>query len=359
MIAKSLPSPTMPRDLLGLVPVQPLHWSGKRRSYSNPPSCRACRAKEVGIAALLLVLFCSSSALADDFGLGTAGPSNYTILETGTGVVKTNNNNTISFTPPGASQSQANLGINSGGSLNSNNSGSPVVQGTYYKFSSNTDTGTVVGTTTSGTDVNAKLSQAAVDAINASSSLASLSPSQTFGTVANGATISALSSGRNVIAVTNLSGPLVLNSNGFSNVSFVINITPGSNNGVKLGSVGLIGTTPILPTNVIFNVVGPNSGIGVSGPGPGNGIILDVNALPNASQSLDMALSGNSTWNGELIYSQNITLETANDVEAAGNLPEASTTAYFTLGPLSLVAVMLLHRRFSRRKQAVVQDCFG
>jgi hypothetical protein len=94
----------------------------------------ARRAKEVGITVLLLVLFCSSSALADDFSLGTAGPGNWGILETGANPVSLAGNTGITANS-GATSSQANLGINSGGKLNQ--SGAVVVQGTYYKFSTN------------------------------------------------------------------------------------------------------------------------------------------------------------------------------------------------------------------------------
>jgi hypothetical protein len=97
------------------------------------------RAKEVGITVLLLVLFCSSSVLADTFGLGTAGPGDWGILETGTGQVSMANETNITVNP-GATSSQANLGINSGGKLNQ--SGTVVVQGRYYKFSGNNDSTT-------------------------------------------------------------------------------------------------------------------------------------------------------------------------------------------------------------------------
>jgi len=69
-------------------------------------------------------------------------------------------------------------------------------------------------------------------------------------------------------------------------------------------------------------------------------------------------LSGqNAVVNGEVISGQNITFSNGSEVEAVQTVPEASTTAYFTLGPLSLVAVMLLHRRFSRRRRTVVRGC--
>jgi hypothetical protein len=72
-------------------------------------------------------LSCNFSALADTFGLGTAGPGNWGILETGANQVQLSNNTGITVNP-GASASEANLGINSGGNLNQ--SGNVVIQGT-------------------------------------------------------------------------------------------------------------------------------------------------------------------------------------------------------------------------------------
>jgi hypothetical protein len=59
--------------------------------------------------------------------------------------------------------------------------------------------------------------------------------------------------------------------------------------------------------------------------------------------------------NGEIISGNTITISNGSDVQVvpAETVPEASTAAYFTLGPLSLVAVMLLYRRFSRRKETI------
>jgi hypothetical protein len=69
-----------------------------------------------------------------------------------------------------------------------------------------------------------------------------------------------------------------------------------------------------------------------------------------------ISITNNDTINGELISGEQISLSNNSDVEVVPTVPEASTAACFTLGPLSLAAVMLLHRRFSRRKQIVVRD---
>jgi hypothetical protein len=327
----------MPRDQLPLVSVQVLHWSGKRCSYNKPASCRACCAKEVWIATLLLVLSCSSSALADTFGLGTAGPGNWGILETGANQVSMANNSGISVNS-GAQASQANLGINSGGKLNQ--SGNVVVQGTYYTFSTSSDSTTSGFTAVGGVNTTSTglISTAAAAATSASVALAALVPNQTITTISSNTTISATVTGRNVIALTgqNLAN-ITLTLNAPYADSFVINVTGG----ITFGNVNLIGG--ILATNVIFNVTGGN--ISLTNAVTVNGILMDINGTVSTGNT--------NTINGEIISGNSIALTGGSDVEVVETAPEPSTTAYFTLGPLSVVAVMLLHRRFSRRKQTI------
>src|SRR5215471_5636712 len=191
----------MPRDLLSLLSDQVLRWSGKRCSYNRPAFCRACRAKEVWITALLLVWFFNSSASADTFGLGTAGPGNWGILETGSGATVSMSNGTGITVNSGARASRANLGISNGSKLNQ--SGTVVIQGTYYKFSTNADSTTsgftaVGGVNTTSTGV---ITTAAMQASAASSNLAALTPNQSLGTLTASTTINATVPGRNVVNV--------------------------------------------------------------------------------------------------------------------------------------------------------------
>ena len=72
-----------------------------------------------------------------------------------------------------------------------------------------------------------------------------------------------------------------------------------------------------------------------------------------------VTLTNNNTLNGEIISGNSISLQNNGDVQAIQTVPEASTAAFFTLGPLTLVAVMLLHKRFSRRKQTVIRASHG
>ena len=198
---------------------------------------------------LLLVLFCGSSALADTFGLGTAGPSNYGVLETGPHTVSFTSNGGGISVGPGASASQANLGINSGGNLNT--SGTNTIQGTYYKFSTNTGDGIGTGTTIVGgtnTSSNSQLTTAASNAATASSTLSGLTASQTFNNLSGNTTLSATTPGRTVIQLT---GNTNLNNNiltlsGNATQSFVINVSGN----ITLGNVTLIGG--LTAANVIF-----------------------------------------------------------------------------------------------------------
>jgi hypothetical protein len=291
----------------------------------------------------VVVLCSSSSALADTFGLGTAGPGNWGILETGASQVSLSNNTGITVNS-GATSSQANLGINSGGKLNQ--SGTVVVQGTYYKFSTNSDSTTSGFTAVGGvnTTSNSKLTTAAADATAASTTLAGLTPNQTLGTITANTTISATVPGRNVVNLIdiNMGSGTILTLSGSATQSFVINVTGTSN--VSFANVSLVGG--LTAANVIFNVLNGDT-VTDNSPDVVNGIIMDINGT--------VSITNNDTINGEVISGKQISFSNNSDVEVVPTVPEASTAAYFTLGPLSLAAVMLLHRRFSRRKQAVVR----
>jgi hypothetical protein len=143
---------------------------------------------------------------------------------------------------------------------------------------------------------------------------------------------------------------LTFNPNGFSNVSFVINIPSG---GISIPNVGDVVQEAggLSATDVLFNLTGTggNNNVNMNNGATINAIVMDLNG--------SVALTNANTINGEIISNNDITLQTGSEVETV--LPEASTVAYFTFGPLTLVAVMLLHRRFSRRKQTVTGDDFG
>jgi hypothetical protein len=134
----------------------------------------------------------------------------------------------------------------------------------------------------------------------------------------------------------------ILTLSGSATQSFVINVTGTSN--VNFDSVSLVGG--LTAANVIFNVLHGDT-VTDNSPDVINGIIMDINGT--------VSITNNDTVNGEIISGNQINFSNNSDVEVVQTVPEASTAAYFTLGPLSLVAVMLLHRRFSRRKQTVIR----
>jgi hypothetical protein len=131
-----------------------------------------------------------------------------------------------------------------------------------------------------------------------------------------------------------------LTLSGSATDSFVINV----NGPLNLDNVNLIGG--LTANNVIFNVLNGDT-ITDNSPDLINGILMDISGAVN--------ITNGDTVNGEIISGNTITISNGSDVQVvpAETVPEASTAAYFTLGPLSLVAVMLLYRRFSRRKETI------
>ena len=301
-------------------------------------------------AALLLILSCQISAQADTFGLGNAGPSNWGVLETGTGTVTfgggtTSNPSGISVNS-GASASQANLGINQGGGLTS--SSTTVINGTYYKYSTN-NSDSISGTTINGgtnTSSNSLLTSAANNASSASSNLAGLANTQTppnLNQPTSNVTLTG-TAGRNVINVPiiNLQNGITLTLGGPAGASWVINVTgAGSNGGIQLGSSQILVSGGVTDANVILNVTGSGANVSTNGTGDVfDGIVMDLHGTESFNAS---------TVNGEVISSGNISFSNGADVEVVQTTPEPSAAAYFTLGPLTLIAVMHLRRRFSRR----------
>ena len=302
------------------------------------------------LAIVLIVLFCRGSALADTFGLGTAGPDNWGILETGTGQVSISGGSSSSpagiSVNPGAKASNANLGINSGGSLTS--AATTVINGTYYKHTGNTGDSvsgtTIVGGTTQSTAGDNTISAAVSSAQTASSNLAGLANTQTppnLNNPSSSVTITGVA-GRNVINVPiiSLGNGITLTLSGPAGASWVVNVTgTGGSGGISLGSAKILVGGGVTDTNVILNVTG-SANVSTNGTGDVfDGIVMDL----HGSVTLNAA-----TVNGEVISNSAISLSNGSDVEVSG--PEPSAAAYFTLGPLSLIAVMGLHHHFSRRK---------
>jgi hypothetical protein len=261
-------------------------------------------------------LFCNSPALADTFGLGTAGPGNWGILETGANQVSISGPGGGITLSTGATASQANLGINSGGKLNAS---SGTIPGTYYKFTGNSDSGsasgTIASTTISNAAGNATLATAASNATTASANLAGLTANQTFASaITTTTTINATVPGENVInlaAGINLGNGTTLTLNGSASQSFVINIPAG---GITLGSASILLTGGVTPANVIFNVTGGNVSLNGAG-GVINWIVMDLEGT--------VSLTNNNTIFGEVISGNSISMSNNSDVEAVQTVPEA------------------------------------
>ena len=308
--------------------------------------------KPAPVAMFLLVLFCPCSVLADTFGLGTAGPNNWGVLETSTGTVTFGGGTILNpsgiSVNSGASASQANLGINQGGKLIS--SSTTVINGTYYKYSTNTGD-SISGTTIVGgtnTSSNSKITTAASNAQTASSNLAGLANTQAppnLNQPSSNVTLTGVA-GRNVINVPiiNLQNNITLTLTGPAGASWVINVTgSGGSGGITLGSSQILVSGGVTDANVILNVTGSGANVSTNGIGDVfDGIVMDLNGSANFNAA---------TVNGEVISGGNISFSNGGDVEVVGAEPSAA--AYFTLGPLTLVAVILLRRHFSRGKARV------
>ena len=253
----------------------------------------------------------------------------------------------------GANANQANLGINQGGKLTS--SSTTVINGTYYKYSTNTGD-SISGTTIVGgtnTSSNSKITTAASSAQSASSNLAGLANTQTppnLNQPSSNVTLTGVA-GRNVINVPiiNLQNNITLTLSGPAGASWVINVTgAGSNGGITLGSSQILVSGGVTDANVILNVTGSNANVSTNGSGDVfDGIVMDL----NGSGSFNAA-----TINGEVIFSGNISFSNGGDVEVVSTAPEPSAAAYFTLGPLTLIAVMRLRREFGRRRALAAEQ---
>jgi len=338
-------------NLLTLAAVQALRDSVKKSLRSITASREASRAKGVGKMALLLLgLLWSSSAWADTFGLGTAGPGNWGVLETGTGQVIFGGGSASSpsgiSVNPGASANQANLGINAGSLVSS---ATTVINGTYYKHTgspSDSISGTtIVGGTVQNSTGDSKINQAVTDATSASSNLARLPSTQTPPNLNNPSSNVTINGGvgRNVInvPVISLNNGITLTLSGPASASFVVNVTGSA--GMTLNSASILLSGGLTAANVIFSVTTTGANVSTSGSGVViNGIVMDLNGNEN--------LNG-ATVVGEVISGGQIVLGGGGDVEVVPTVPEPSAAAYFTLGPPSLIAVLLLQNRSSRRKR--------
>jgi hypothetical protein len=190
-----------------------------------------------------------------------------------------------------------------------------------------------------------KINQAGTDATSSSSNLSRLPSTQTPPDLNNpGSNVTITGGvGRNVInvPVISLNNGITLTLSGPASASFVVNVTGSA--GMTLNSASILLGGGLTAANVIFNVTTTGANVSASGSGVViNGIVMDLNGNEN--------LNG-ATVNGEVTSGGQIVLGGGGDVEVVPTVPEPSAAAYFTLGPLSLIAVLLLQNRSSRRKR--------
>jgi hypothetical protein len=146
------------------------------------------------------------------------------------------------------------------------------------------------------------------------------------------------------VPIINLQNGITLTLGGPVGASWVINVTgAGSSGGIQLGSSQILVSGGVTDANVILNVTGSGANVSTNGTGDVfDGIVMDLHGTESFN---------GSTVNGEVISNSNIEFSNGADVEVVQTTPEPSTAVYFTLGPLTLIAVMQLCRRFSRRNK--------
>jgi Ice-binding-like len=258
-----------------------------------------------------------AASFALPVSLGTAGPGNFAVLETGTGGLSVHVSGGGSA--PGIT---GNVGINSNGTLTLDNQTfvhGNVTLGTGAQVSTSGN-GAVTGTTTTN---QAAMTQAATDANNAATAAAALAVSGGGVGVSSITTTTTLTPGVYDISNFNLNQKTVtLEAGG----SYVFDITGGITiNGP--GGVSL--ASGLSPADVLYNV--ESGTVHFSGGGNTavlNGIVLALNS--------DVQLSP-GVVNGEIISSHNIQLTSGADV--VGVVPEASTNVLLILGGIMACAI--------------------
>jgi Ice-binding-like len=283
------------------------------------------------VLGIIGILGFRAQSMALPVSLGTAGPGNFAVLETGTGGL------TIQINAGGPKNGiTGNVGVNTNGQLTLTGGtfvAGEAVLGTGAKI--NLSGGSTVGSQSQTAADQSLLTQAASDASSAAATAAGLAP---FG---GGVGITSITSAMNltpgVYNLTQFNLPNGADVNLAAGGSYVFNISAGL---TLHGPDGVFLASGLSPADVLFNITGGN--VAFSGGGNGavlNGIILAPNSDVNLSPGL---------VNGEIISGHNISIVSGADV--IGVVPEASTITLFFVGVIIAMAGMALRRKEAKAR---------
>jgi hypothetical protein len=271
--------------------------------------------------------------------LGTAGPSNWAILETG--------GQNVTLNGPGTTN--GNVGIASGGDLALNGSAGAEVNGNVFFRDATANFGgssacTPTCQVTGNVFTNSALvGTAATDAINASTTFAALATTQSVsGNQITGPLTITGTAGLNVIDIANLSlgNGQVLMLKGPAGAEFVIN----DSGGFTLNSGRIVETGGVAESDVVINLTGSGPNASTSGGLNNESVVDGILLAPHRGIQFSPG-----QVNGELISGGNISLVSGGNVNGVV-VPEPRHTALFLTGLVALAGLVIRVR--SKRMQA-------
>jgi choice-of-anchor A domain-containing protein len=300
----------------------------------------------IKVALTLLIAGLAPSAKADFVSstLGTAGPSNYAILATGTNV-------TVGLNVPNVTGIVGNVGLATGGDLAANNTnatspGNEVNGNVYFQGASNfggsggcasIPTCLVTGGIFT---MQSQIGTAITDANSASLTFAALAATSGVTSITGNMTINATGS-VTVVDLTNfnLGNATKLTLNGSAGDQFIVNV-PASDWNTLQGQV--VETGGVSANDVVINVTGAGN---LHFSGGGNAAGIDGILL---AESADISMSPGFI-NGELIAGgTSIQIVSGGEVHNVPTVPEPRYTSFIVVGLLAAIALMQKKRLLLR-----------